>query len=62
MEFAKLHVTAYWGPLLILVRGCEGILLLISQVKLGLSQHSFITAVGLTITLNKIHGAGGSLL
>ena len=35
LEFAKLLVTAYWGPLVSLVRGREGILFTCSQVTLG---------------------------
>ena len=59
MEFVKLRVTAYWGPLVILVKGREGILFACCQVKLGLSQNSFNTPVGFTLTLGKIHGTRG---
>ena len=59
MEFTKLHVTAYWGPLVMLVKGREGILLTWFQVKLGWSHYSFSTPVGFTSTLDKIHGTRG---
>ena len=39
MELAKLRVTAYFGPLVTLVRGREGILFSCSQVKLGWSKN-----------------------
>ena len=61
MEFTKLRVTAYWGPLVILFKGREGILFTWSQVKLGWSQNSFNTPVGFTLTLDKIHGTRGNL-
>ena len=35
MDIVKLRVTAYWGPLVILDRVREGILITCSQVKLG---------------------------
>ena len=58
MEFTKLRVTAYRGPL-VLVKGREGILFTWSQVNLGWSQNSFNTLVGFTSTLDKIHGTRG---
>ena len=42
-----------------LVRGRERILFTSSQVKLGWTQNSFITSVGFTLTLDKIHGTRG---
>ena len=36
--FGKLRVAAFWGPLVILVRGRERILLTLTQVKLGWSK------------------------
>ena len=59
MDIVKLRVTAYWGPLVILDRGREGILITCSQVKLGWSQNSFNTPVGFTLILDKIHGTSG---
>ena len=59
MESTKLRVTAYWGPLVMPVKGCERILFAWFQVKLGWSQNSFITPVGFTLTPDKIHGTGG---
>ena len=56
MEFTKLRVTAYWGPLVLLFKGREGILFKWFQVNLGWSQNSFITPVGLTLKLDMIHG------
>ena len=40
-------------------KGREGILNTCSQVKVGWSQNSFNTPVGLTLTLDKIHGTMG---
>ena len=59
MEFVKLRVTAYWGPLVILDRGREGILFTCSQVTFGWSQNNFNTQVGFTLTLDRIHGTRG---
>ena len=59
MELVKLRVTAYWGPLLILVKGREAILFTWSQIKIGWSQNSFNTPVGLTLILDKIHVTRG---
>ena len=58
-DIVKLRVTAYWGPLVILDRGREWILIICSQVELGWSQNSFNTQVGFTLTLGKIHGTRG---
>ena len=59
MEVAELRVTAYWGPLVTLVNGREGILFTCSQIKLGWSQNIFYTPVGFTLTQDKIHGMRG---
>ena len=56
MEFAKLRVTAYWGPLVALVRGREGIIFTSFQVKIRWSQNSVNTLVGFTLRLDKIYG------
>ena len=56
MELMKLHVTAYWGPLVMPVKGCEGMLVKWFQVKLGWSQNDFNTPVGFTLTPDKIQG------
>ena len=56
MEFAKLRITAYWGPFVILVRGREGILFTCSQVKLEWSQNSFNTNIAYKLTLDNIQG------
>ena len=59
MDIVKLRVTAYWGPLVILDWGREGIFFTCSQVNLGWSQNSFNIPVGFTLTLEKIHGTKG---
>ena len=59
MEFIKLRVTEYWGPLVMPVKGREGILFTWFQVKLGWSQNSFITPVGFKLTPDKTHGTRG---
>ena len=65
LEFVELRVTAFSGPLIILVRGREmivlvrgreGILFTSFQVKIKKSQNSFVAPVGFTLTLDKIHG------
>ena len=61
MEFIKLRVTAYRGPLVIPVKGREGILFTWFQVKLGWSQNNFNTPLGFTLTPDKIHGTRGEL-
>ena len=55
----KLRVTEYWGPLVMPVKGREGMLFKWFQVKLGWSQNSFNTPVGFTLTPDKIHGTTG---
>ena len=60
-ELSKLKVTAYWEPLVKLVKGREDILFTWSQVKSGKTQDSFNTPIGFTSTLNKIHGTSGEL-
>ena len=56
MDFGKFRVKTYWGPLVILVRGREGILFACSQIELGWSKSNFNTLVGFALTLDKIHG------
>ena len=56
LEFAKLRVTAYGGPLVILAKGREGIIFTWSQLKIGWSKNSFNTPVGFTFLLDKMHG------
>ena len=59
MDFTKLPVTEYWGHLVILLRGGEGILFTCCQVKLEWSQNKFDTTVGFIVTLDKLHGTRG---
>ena len=62
MELVRLRVTAYWGPSVMPVKGREGILFTWFQVKLGWSQNSFKTPVGLTLTLDRTHETRGELI
>ena len=59
MDCAKLRVMAYWGPLVLLIRGYEEISFTCSQVESGWQQNSFYTPIGFTLTLDKIHGTRG---
>ena len=59
MEIAKLRVRAYWGLLAKFVRGRKRTFFTCSQVKLRWSQNNFVTPVGFTLTLDKIHGTRG---
>ena len=48
------------GPLVMPVKGREGILFTWFQVKLGWSQNSFNMPLGFTLTPDKIHGTRGA--
>ena len=55
----KIAFRKFLGPLVLSVKGREGILFTYSQAKFGWSQNFFNTSLGSTITLDKIHGLTG---
>ena len=61
MEFKKLRVTEYWGPLVKPVKEREGILFTWFQGNIWLSQNIFITPVDFTLTPDEMHGSRGTV-